>query len=76
MPKRVTVDAVPIAEEVGWRGVVRERLHNLLGGPARGGMLGDVEVDDAPAIVGEHDGDEEFAEQNVQTGCPGFAGVR
>jgi hypothetical protein len=59
VPKRVTVDAVPIAEEVGWRGVVRERLHNLLGGPARGGTLGDVEVDDTSSIVGEHDEDEE-----------------
>jgi hypothetical protein len=59
-PKRVTVDAVPIAEEVRWRGVVRERLHNLLGGPVRGGMLGDVEVDETSSIVGEHDQDEEY----------------
>ena len=44
VPKRVTVGAVTIAEEVGGRGVVRECLHNLLGGPARGGMLGNVEV--------------------------------
>jgi hypothetical protein len=47
-------------EEVGWRGVVRERLYNRLGGPVRGGMLGDVEVDDTSSIVGEHDEDEEY----------------
>jgi hypothetical protein len=32
--ERVAVDRVVIAEEVGWRGVVRECLHDLLGGPA------------------------------------------
>ena len=59
VPERVTVDLVTIAEEVGWLGVVREGVHNLLGRPMRGGMLGDVEVDDASAMVSEHDEDEE-----------------
>ena len=62
LPERVTVDAVAIAEEIGGRGVVREGVHDLLGGPGGGGMLGDVEVDDAPAMVGEHDEDEEHAQ--------------
>ena len=61
VPKRVPVDRVAIAEEVGRRGVVRERLHELLGSPGRGGMLGDVEVDDPPPMVGEHDEDEQHA---------------
>jgi len=61
-PKRLPVDAVAIAEEVGRRGVVRERVDDLLGGPGGGGMLGDVEVDDAPAMVVEHDHDEQDAE--------------
>src|SRR5438552_13860723 len=43
-PKRLPVDAVAIAEEVGRRGVVRERVDELLGGPGGGGMLGHVEV--------------------------------
>src|SRR5205814_8293612 len=60
-PKRVTVDRVAIAEEVGRRGVVGERLHDLLGGPGPGGMLGDVEVDHPPPMVGEYDEDEEDA---------------
>ena len=59
VPERRAVDAVAIAEEVGRRGVVREGLHDLLGRPVRGGVLGHVEVDDAPAMVGEHDEDEE-----------------
>jgi len=61
MPKRVTVDAVPIAEEIRRRGVVREGIDDLLSGPGRGGMLGHVEVEDAAAVVGEHDKDEEDA---------------
>src|SRR5262249_56973640 len=56
MSKRLAVDSV--AEKVGWRGVVREGLHDLLGRPLRGGMLGDVEVDGAPPLVGQHDRDD------------------
>jgi len=49
----VSVDLIAIAEEVGRGGVVREGVHDLLGRPGDGGMLGDVEVEDAPAIEGE-----------------------
>src|SRR2546428_5480103 len=59
LPEQVTVDRVAIAEEKGRRGVVREGVHDLLGGPGSGGMLGDIEVEDAPAVVGEHDDDEQ-----------------
>src|SRR2546428_9616099 len=59
--KRLAVDAVAIAEEVGRRGVVRECVDELLGGPGGGGMLGAVEVDDAPAMVVEHEQDEQDA---------------
>ena len=38
----------------GWEGV-----HDLLGGPVGGGVLGHVEVDDAPAVVSEHDENKE-----------------
>jgi hypothetical protein len=44
---------VTVAEKIGRGGVVRERVHDLLGGPVGGGVLGHVEVDDAPAEVGE-----------------------
>jgi hypothetical protein len=42
-------------------GVVREGVHDLLGSPVCGGVLGHVEVDDAPAMVSEHDENEEHA---------------
>jgi hypothetical protein len=62
LPERGSVDVVAVAEEIGRRGVVGEGAHDLLGRPGGGGVLGDVEVDDAPAMVGEHDEDEEDAQ--------------
>jgi len=62
MPKLLTVDLVTVAEEIGRRGVVREGVHDLLGGPAGGGVLGHVEVNDAPAMVSEYDENEEDAQ--------------
>src|SRR5467141_823738 len=62
LPEHVTVDRVAIAEEVGRGGVVREGVHDLLGRPGSGGMLGDIEMEDAPAVVGEHDEDEQNAQ--------------
>ena len=32
-PKRLAVDLVAVVEEIGWCGVVREGVHDLLGGP-------------------------------------------
>ncbi len=60
--ERIAVDLVAIAEEIGRRGVVWEDVDDLLGGPGRGGVLGDVEVEDAPAMVSEHDEDEQYAQ--------------
>jgi hypothetical protein len=59
LPEDVTVDAIAVAEEIPRGFVPWERVHDLLGRPLRGGMRGDVEVDDAPAMVSEHDEDEE-----------------
>ena len=42
-------------------------VHDLLGRPLRGGMLGHVEVDDPPATVSEHDEDEEDAEPTAMS---------
>ena len=57
----LAIDLVTVAQEVGRRGVVRERVYDLLRGPDSGGMLGDVEVDDPSAMVGKHDEDSYYA---------------
>src|SRR2546426_12194526 len=44
LPEPVTVDRVAIAEKIGRRGVVREGVHDLLGGPVGGWVFGHVEV--------------------------------
>ncbi len=62
LPESVTVDAVAIAEEIGRRGVVRAGVHDLLGGPVGSGMLGHVEMHDSPAMMSEHDEDEEHVQ--------------
>ncbi len=51
VPKLLAVDLVTVAQEIGGRGVVRERVYDLLEGSVGGGVLGHVEVDDAPAVV-------------------------
>ena len=61
VPKLLTVDAVAVTQEIGGRGVVREGVHDLLGGPAGGGVLSHVEMDGPAAMVSEHDANEEDA---------------
>jgi len=60
--KLLAVDLVTVAQEIRGRGVVREGVDDLLGGPAGGRVFGYVEVDDAPAMVSEHDENEEYAQ--------------
>ena len=67
MPEVLAIDPVAIAEKIGWRSVVREGLHDLLGRPVRGGMLGDVEVEDSPAMVNEHEEDEKHSQAALGT---------
>ena len=55
-------DGIAIAQEVARCGVPRERLDDLLPRPLGGRVLSDVEVEHAPAVVGEHYEDEEDAE--------------
>jgi hypothetical protein len=60
--ERLAIDPITVAQEVGRRGVVRERVDDLLGGPEGGRVLGDIVVGDAAAMVGEHDEDEQHAQ--------------
>src|ERR1035441_7574308 len=57
----VTVDTVADAHHVLGRRVLGECLNDLLGGPVRAGVAGDVQVKDTYADVGEDEKDEEGA---------------
>lgn len=48
-PARVTVNSVTIAQEMGRYRIVGEGVHGLRRGPFDSRMLGDAEVEDAPA---------------------------
>src|SRR5919106_2897759 len=67
-PELLAIDLVAITQEIAWGGVVWEGVDELLRGPGGGGVLGHVEVDDAPAVVGEDDEDEEDAETSGRHG--------
>jgi len=59
LAEHVPVNRVAIAQEIGRGGVVGEGVHNLLSGPCRSGMGGDVEVQDPAPMVSADDQDEE-----------------
>jgi hypothetical protein len=42
----VAVDGIPIAEQVLGRGLFREALDQLVGGPGGGGVVSDVDMDE------------------------------
>jgi hypothetical protein len=55
----VAVYAIAVSQEVFRSGVERKGFSHLLRGPFGCGMSGDVEVDDASAIMCEHNEDEQ-----------------
>jgi hypothetical protein len=56
LAESVAVDGVAIPVQVArHRGIAREGLGDLLSGPLRRGMRGDVDVQDAPPIVAQDD---------------------
>ena len=60
----IAVDGVTISEQISGLGSFsRERFDDLLRGPLRRGMTGDVEVENAPAVVA----DDEEAIQKVKS---------
>src|SRR5450631_623709 len=50
-------NAVAVADHEPGRRVLGERLDDLLGGPCRAGVLGDAEVKNAAAVVGQDEED-------------------
>src|SRR3989449_11629548 len=63
--EHVAVDGIPIAEQVLRRRLFWEALDQLVGGPGRGWVVGDVDVNELPAIVAE---DDERGEQAASEG--------
>ena len=62
----VTIDRVPVTDEESWDWPIAwECLDELLGRPFRGRAGSDIEVEDAPAIVGE----DQEAHQKPERGC-------
>jgi len=53
-PECYAIDAVAVPEQEPRRLVPREGLHDLGCGPLGGGMLGDIEMNDAPAIMSQN----------------------
>src|SRR5215510_3225088 len=51
----LTVDRVAVSQQVPCGRITRNRLNNLLDGPLRRWMFGDVEMDDASALVRQQD---------------------
>ena len=63
-----SVDGVPISKQEPRNLVERKRLDDLLSGPTRSWMSRDVEVDDDPALVTQHDKGEEYAKCSGRNG--------
>src|SRR6266566_2322299 len=62
-PELVAVSTIPIPQQEAMLGSVSgEGLPDLLRGPGRGRMRGDVDEQDAPAVVGENHEAEEQTE--------------
>ncbi len=61
-PEVVAIDAVTVSEQIAWSGVPRECLHDLRCGPLRSRMLGDVEVNDTPALMRQNQEDKQELE--------------
>ena len=55
----LTIDAVTISQQVSRCAVPRERFDDLLSSPLGRGVCSDVEVQDAPPLMGEDQEDEE-----------------
>ena len=64
----IVVDAVPVSQQPAGSGVLGEGFDQLLGGPRGGGVLRDVDVHDAAAVVRHQDEHEEHAARQRRDG--------
>ena len=64
----VTVYAVAITDEKTRRGFIRKGVDDLLSGPFGIGIRGNIEVNDTPPVMTEHDEDVEDAKGHRRNG--------
>jgi hypothetical protein len=51
----ITINGIPIAQQIAWCIIERKGFHQLPCRPMSGGVLRDIEVHNLPAIMAEHD---------------------
>jgi len=61
--KELTVDCVPVPQQIPWRGLPGKGVDDLLDSPLCRGVFGDVKMHNASAIVRQHDEDKEHSER-------------
>src|SRR5919202_6874780 len=59
LPKRGAVDTISVSQEIPWRLVLGEGVHDLLHCPRCRGMLSDGNMDDPPAVMSQDQQDEQ-----------------
>src|SRR5215469_17124950 len=62
------IDLVTIAQQVAWCGIFGKRLYHLLSCPTSRRMLRHVEVNDAPAMMSQHDKHEQHPKADGRHG--------
>ena len=60
LPKRGTVDAIAVSQEIPWCLVPGEGFDDLLCGPRRSGVLSHVELYETPSLMGQDEQDKQY----------------
>src|SRR6516164_1268171 len=68
LPKVIPIDLIPVSQQVTWRLILGKRLHHLLPCPPCRGTHRHVEVNDAAAMMSQHDKHEQHAKADRRHG--------
>src|SRR5215831_6053772 len=61
LSKLIPIDLIPVSQQVTWRLILGKRLHHLLPCPPCRRVLRHVEVNDAAAVMSQHDKHEQHS---------------
>src|SRR5215831_10757770 len=67
LPKVIPMDLIPVSQQVTWRLILGKRLHPLLPCPPCRRVLRHVEVNDAAAMMSQHDKHEQHPKPTAGT---------